>query len=75
MPVDYGNPFSLRDDSRDGGGRTKFGTRVEKATPPGMEVVDRVGNKRSRMRGHDHMCFTPLTLTLSQREREFIVVR
>jgi len=23
--------FSLRDDSRDGGGRTKFGTRVEKA--------------------------------------------
>jgi len=25
------NPFSLRDDSRDGGGRTKFGTRVEKA--------------------------------------------
>jgi hypothetical protein len=58
MPVDFGNPFSLRDDSRDGGGRTKFGTRVEKA----------------RMRGYDYMCFTPLTLTLSRREREFIEI-
>ncbi len=39
----------------------KFGTRVEKA----------------RMRENDYMCFAPLTLTLtlSRRERGFIVVR
>jgi hypothetical protein len=34
----------------------------EKDTPPGMEAVDRVGNKRSRMRGFYSYC--PLTLSL-----------
>src|SRR4030067_883532 len=32
-------------------------------TTPGMEAVDRVGNKRSRMREYDIMGSTPLTRT------------
>jgi hypothetical protein len=35
-PSKIGNSFSLRDDSMDGGGRTKFGTRVEKARMRGI---------------------------------------
>ncbi len=50
------DPFSLRDDSRDGGGRTKFGTRVEKA---GVR-----GYKNQSISFSD-----PLTLTLSRGER------
>jgi len=39
----------------------------EKDTPPGMGEVDRVGNKRSRMRGVlQQLSLTP---TLSRRER------
>jgi hypothetical protein len=31
------NPLSLRDDSMDGGGRTKFGTRVERVRVRGVK--------------------------------------
>jgi hypothetical protein len=51
----------------DAGGRAKPGAFAEKDTPPGMEAVDRVGNRRSRMRGVLQL-FSP-HLTLSRRER------
>jgi hypothetical protein len=43
-------PLSLRDDCMDAGGSAKPGAFAEKNTPPGMEAVDRVGNRRSRIR-------------------------
>jgi len=53
-------PGAVADDCMDAGGRATPGAVAEKATPPGMEAVDRVGNKRSRMRGVIHTINAPM---------------
>src|SRR4030067_71915 len=69
-------PGAIADDCMDAGGTSPWmgegrtmqeqlsratpGAVAEKATPPGMEAVDRVGNKRSRMRGVIHTINAPM---------------